>query len=154
MCLYNLLLSKQQPEQVFTQNQAVLLNHQVKFKNWYMLVLSQYHKFESYKINIYSAVANCHQYQRHRRQICHQCHWHRWQIIGTISGCRQLKVNLKAKIYFYVSSTTQRWTNKIIKIFLIEDFSICHRCRWHRWQTLSCEYLREFSKKFETALML
>jgi hypothetical protein len=31
-----------------------LLNHQVKFKNWYMLVLSQYHKFESYKINIYS----------------------------------------------------------------------------------------------------
>jgi hypothetical protein len=32
-----------------------LLNHQVKFKNWYMLVLSQYHKFESYKINIYSA---------------------------------------------------------------------------------------------------
>ena len=54
LCLYNLLLSKQQPEQVFTQNQAVLLNHQVKFKNWYMLVLSQYHKFESYKINIYS----------------------------------------------------------------------------------------------------
>ncbi len=33
-------------------------------------------------------------------------------------------------------------------------FSICHRCRWHRWQTLSCEYLREFSKKFETALVI
>ncbi len=27
-------------------------------------------------------------------------------------------------------------------------------CRWHRWQTLSCEYLREFLKKFETALMV
>ncbi len=26
--------------------------------------------------------------------------------IGTISGCRNLKVNLKAKIYIYVSSTT------------------------------------------------
>ncbi len=25
-------------------------------------------------------------------------------------------------------------------------FPICHRCRWHRWQTLICEYLRE---KFE-----
>ncbi len=25
---------------------------------------------------------------------------------------------------------------------------------WHRWQTLSCEYLREFSKKFETTLMI
>ncbi len=31
---------------------------------------------------------------------------------------------------------------------------ICHRCRWYRWSTLNCEYLREFSKKFETALMV
>jgi hypothetical protein len=37
-------------------------------------------------------------------------------------------------------------TKQIIKIFLIEDFSICHRCQRHRWQTLSCEYLLEFSK--------
>jgi hypothetical protein len=42
--------------------------------------------------------------------------------MGTISGCRHLKVNLKAKIYIYVSSTTQRLPNKINKIFLIEDF--------------------------------
>jgi hypothetical protein len=31
-------------------------------------------------------------------------------------------VNLKAKIYIYVTSTIQRCSNKIIKIFLIEDF--------------------------------
>ncbi len=31
--------------------------------------------------------------------------------------------------------------------------AICHRCHWHRWWTLTCEYLREFSKKFETVLM-
>ncbi len=67
-------------------------------------------------------VAICHRYQRHRRQICHRCYWHRWQIMGTKSGCRYLKVNLNAKIYIYVSSATQRWPNKIIKIFLIEDF--------------------------------
>ncbi len=24
---------------------------------------------------------------------------------------------------------------------------ICHWCRWHQWCTLTCEYLREFSKK-------
>ncbi len=30
---------------------------------------------------------------------------------------------------------------------------ICSRCRWYRWCTLTCEYLREFSKKFETILM-
>ncbi len=29
-----------------------------------------------------------------------------------------------------------------------------HRCRWHQWCTLTCEYLREFSKKFEMILML
>ncbi len=41
---------------------------------------------------------------------------------GTISGCRYLKVNLKAKIYIYVISTIQRCPNKIIIIFLITDF--------------------------------
>jgi hypothetical protein len=29
-----------------------------------------------------------------------------------------------------------------------------YRCQLHRWCTLSCEYLCEFSKKFETALMV
>ncbi len=33
-------------------------------------------------------------------------------------------------------------------------WQICRRCRWHRWCTLTCEYLREFSKKFEMILML
>ncbi len=43
---------------------------------------------------------------------------------------------------------------KEIKHFWRKIFSICHRCQRHRWCTLSCEYLREFSKKFETALMV
>jgi hypothetical protein len=30
---------------------------------------------------------------------------------------------------------------------MIEVFCICHLCQRHRWGTLSCEYLREFSKK-------
>ncbi len=59
-------------------------------------------------------VANCHRYQRHRLQICHRYRWHRWQIMAIISDCRHLKVNLKAKIYIYVNSTTQRCQNKII----------------------------------------
>ena len=53
-----------------------------------------------------------------------------------------------------VSSTTQRWPNKIIKFFWLKIFFICHRCQRHRWSTLSCEYLCEFSKKFETVLMV
>jgi hypothetical protein len=42
--------------------------------------------------------------------------------MGTISGCRHLKLNLKATIYIYVNSPTQTCSNKIIKIFLIKDF--------------------------------
>ncbi len=43
--------------------------------------------------------------------------------MATISGCRLLKVNLKAKIDICVYSTTQRCPNKIVKIFLNEGFS-------------------------------
>jgi hypothetical protein len=41
--------------------------------------------------------------------------------MGTISGCRHLKVKLKAK-NLYVHSITQRCPNKIIEIFQLEDF--------------------------------
>ncbi len=42
--------------------------------------------------------------------------------MAPVSGCRYLKVNLKAKMYLFVNSTTQRCRNKIIKIFLLEGF--------------------------------
>ncbi len=99
--------------------------------------------------------ANWHRYQRHRRQICH-----RWQTMRLISGWGYLTVNLKAKIYIYVNSTIQRCSDKIIKIFLIEDFfhlppvsatPVANTAT--RWSTLSCEYLRNFWKKFEMVLM-
>jgi hypothetical protein len=51
----------------------------------------------------------------------------------------------------YVNPTTQRGVQKI---FSLKIFSICHQCQRHQWCTVSCEYLSEFSKKFETALMV
>jgi hypothetical protein len=42
--------------------------------------------------------------------------------MATISGCRHLKVNLKAKICINVNSTTQRCPHKISRIFLLEGF--------------------------------
>jgi len=42
--------------------------------------------------------------------------------MGTKSGCRHLKVNLKAKYYIFVNSYTQSCPSKIIHIFFIEDF--------------------------------
>ncbi len=67
-------------------------------------------------------VANWSRYQRRRRQICHRCQQHLWQTMGLVSGCKNLKVNLKAKIYMYANSTIQRCPNKIFNIFLIADF--------------------------------
>jgi hypothetical protein len=52
--------------------------------------------------------------------ICHRCQRHRWQIMGTIPDCWNLKVNLKKQIYLYVDSTTQKCSKKC-KHFLIED---------------------------------
>jgi hypothetical protein len=69
--------------------------------------------------------------------------------MGTISGCRYFKVNLKAKLYVYVNSTIQRCPNKIIKTFLIEDF-------FHLPPVVNIE-LRistRIFEKFETALMV
>ncbi len=43
---------------------------------------------------------------------------------------------------------------KLLKLFCLKIFYICHRCRWHRWCTLSREDLREFSKKLEMAVMV
>jgi hypothetical protein len=42
--------------------------------------------------------------------------------MGTISGCLDLKMNLKAKMFLYVNYASQRCPNKIIKTFMIQDF--------------------------------
>jgi hypothetical protein len=85
-----------------------------------------HHRYQRHRCNLppvsTTPVANCHRYQQHQLQICHRCRLHQWQIMATISGCRHHKVNLKAKIYIYVISTTQRCPNKTIKNFLLEGF--------------------------------
>ncbi len=80
---------------------------------------------------------------------------HRWQIIGTISDYLHLKVKLKEKMYLYVNSTIQRGSNKITKAFLIEDFSICQQCQWHRPLVyLGLRIFPRILEKFEMALMV
>jgi hypothetical protein len=72
--------------------------------------------------------------------------------MGTISGCRHLKVNMKGNIYIYVYSSTQRCPNTVIKNFLIEDFFLLPPVSTTPVVHLKL-HLREFSKKFKTALM-
>ena len=64
------------------------------------------------------------------------------------------EVNSKAKIYIYVYSTTQRCPYKIIKILQLEGFFHLPPVSLTPVANLSYEYLQEFSKKFETALMV
>ncbi len=51
-------------------------------------------------------------------KICHRCHWHQWQTIGTTSDCWQLE----GKNYLSAKSTAQSCPKEIMKTFLIEDF--------------------------------
>jgi hypothetical protein len=67
-------------------------------------------------------VANCHRYQRHRRQICHRCKRHGWQTIGTIIKLLPTKNEIEKKTYLYANSITQMCPKEIIQIFQIEDF--------------------------------
>ncbi len=64
-----------------------------------------------------------------------------------LSNCWQFKMTWRKKMYLYVNFTVlpKGFQKKYWEIILI--FYICHRCRWHRWGTLSCKYLHEFSKK-------
>ncbi len=85
-------------------------------------------------------LAICHRRRWHRRQICRGYRWHR---------CQQHKGNW--------------WQNlPLVSLIPVANLppvslipaAICRRCCWHWWCTLTCEYLREFLKKFEMILML
>ncbi len=118
------------------------------------------------------------------RRYCHRCLWHRWQMekifnqknnfIWSPLGSRgNIYINFCLQVHFQVSaawycsnylppvSTTQgKLVAKFASGVVDTKFAagvlaaICHWCYWHRWCTLTCEYLRQFSKKFEMILML
>ncbi len=58
-------------------------------------------------------------------KFCHQfslCCWHRWQIIGTISGCRHLKVNLRQKFIYMCPLLPKGDQIKLLKFFWLRIF--------------------------------
>ncbi len=64
-----------------------------------------------------------------RWQICRGCRWYRRQFATGV-------VDTGGKFVTGINNTSKT------------GGEICHRCRW-----LTCEYIRKFSKKFETVLM-
>ncbi len=107
-------------------------------------------------------------------KVCHRCQRHRWQMAKTFKqknfrnfvwtplGCRvNIYINFCLQVHFKLSAA---WycchclpPASLTPVANLPPVSLTPaanlpppRCRWYRWCTLTCEYLREFSKKFET----
>jgi hypothetical protein len=107
---------------------------------------------ERYTIRV---VSNFFEYSRRYSQlkVHHRYCWHQWQMekifnnkILIILFGHLWEVQLTYRYIFAFKFTLRSQQPDIVPI-------ICHWCRWYRWCTLTCEYLREFSKKFEMVLM-
>ncbi len=89
-------------------------------------------------------------------KVCHRCQRHRWQMEKIFN-----QKNFNNFVWSPLGSRGNIYINFAFKLtFRCQQPDIvpiiCHRCQWHQWQicTLTCEYLREFSKKFEMILRL
>ncbi len=71
--------------------------------------------------------------------ICHWCHQHKWNWWQNLPPVLLIPMaNLPPVL--------------LIPAAILPPVSL--RCRWHRWCTLTCEYLRKFSEKFGMTIML
>ncbi len=109
----------------------------------------------------------CTHCQWHRWQICRRRCWYRWQIAtGVIDTGGKFAagiVDTRGKFATSINNTSRisgkiccrcRWHRwQICRRCRWYRQQICRRCRWYRWCTLTCDYLREVSKKFEMVLM-
>ncbi len=77
---------------------------------------------------------------------CRRCRWYQWQFTTSVNNTMGTggKICRRCRWYRWQICRRCRWYRQ----------QICHRCRWHRWCTLTCKYLREFSKKIKMILML
>ncbi len=70
-------------------------------------------------------------------KVHHRCRWHQWQMDYFV--WTPWEVELTYRYIFAFKFTLRPQQTDFVPI-------ICHRCRWYQWCTLTCEYLREFSK--------
>ncbi len=102
-----------------------------------------FHKSVSPKpLSISNFVENSRRYSQLKAN--HRCRWQRWQM-EKIFYRRSFN-------YFFTLWVVELTYRQIVhlKVPAVWIPIICHRCRWYRWCTFTGEYLREFSKKFET----
>ncbi len=79
----------------------------------------------------------------HQWQICRRCRWYRWQLATFV-------IVTSGKFVAGIVDTCDKCATDINNPSETGG-KICHRCCWFWWCTLSCEYLREFSKKIRNS---
>ncbi len=127
----------------------------------------------------YSQLKVCHRCRWHRWQMEKIFNLKNFNnfVWSTLGSRGNIYINFCLQVHFQVSaawycshylppvSTTQGELVAKFAAGVVDTAAICHRCYWHRWQichrcqrhqwcTLTCEYLREFSKKSEMILLL
>ncbi len=75
-----------------------------------VFLINQFSPAQAYPIRTVSNfLENSRRYSQVK--VHHRCQSYRWKTMGTISGCRYLKVKLKAKIYIFINFAFQRCQN-------------------------------------------
>ncbi len=88
-------------------------------------------------------------------ELCLTAHWAIPQVLKSLQlTADTLKWTWRQKFIYVLTLLPKVAQTKLLKFCCLKIFSICHWCRWHRWCTLSREYLREFSKKIEMAVIV
>ncbi len=92
--------------------------------------------------------------QRHRRQICHRCRWHRWQIMATISGYRHLLKGQCHEIFCFLFFCMNQFppSPSVLNFFensrRYSQAKVHHRYQRHQWQICHCTGVNDTGSKF------
>jgi hypothetical protein len=152
----------------FSENSRLKVHHRCQRHRWQMKKILKQNNFNTF---VWAPLGS---WVNH----CRRCRWYRWQfatdVVDTGGNWRRYRWH-RWQIYHRCQQHKGNWWKNLPPVSLIpvanlppvslipvaiyhrchwHRWQICHRCRWHRWCTLTCEYLREFSKKIKMILML
>ncbi len=139
------------------------LCHRCQRQRWQMEKIFNQKNFKNFVWSPLGSIGNIHiNFCLQIHLFCRRCRWYRLQfatgVVETSGKFAAGNVDTGGKFATVVNNTRGTGGKICRRLILVANLlpvslipaAICHRCRW----TLTCEYLLEFSKKFEMILML
>jgi hypothetical protein len=83
----------------------------------------------------------------------HRCRWRRERTVLPILACLHWKWKISKNAICKCKAHSTKLLTKYEKNVYLKIFLIYRRCHWHCWSKFIRDYLRIFSKKFETIPM-